>query len=77
MSEIDLDAVAQAVVAGQADGQEVGVGWLQRKYRLGFKAATTLKQRLEANGVLFIPIVWLDQDSPDAETDAKPRGDCS
>lgn len=71
MDELDLDVVARAVAAGQADGQQVGVGWLQRKFRIGFNAATALKQRLEASGVLFVPIVWPDEDPPDEGTSAK------
>lgn len=73
MEGVNLELVAAAVAAGQAAGEQVGVSWLQRKYRLGFHAATALKQRLESEGVVFVPVVWDDLD----DGDDTPEGDTS
>lgn len=72
MAGVNLESVAAAVAAGQAAGEQVGVSWLQRKYRLGFHAATALKQRLESVGVVFVPVVWDDHD--DASEGSKSTG---
>lgn len=56
MATLDIEEVRRAVESGQAAGEEVGVGWLQRKFRLGFGAATALKSQLVERGVVFLPI---------------------
>ena len=56
MATLDIEEVMRAVESGQAAGEEVGVGWLQRKFHLGFGAATALKSQLIELGVVFLPI---------------------
>lgn len=65
MDGVNLEEVAAAVAAGKLSDEQVGVSWLQRRYRLGFRAATLLKQQLEAMGVVFVPIVWEDGEATD------------
>lgn len=56
MATLDIEEVKRAVESGQAAGEEVGVGWLQRRFRLGYGAATALKSQLIELGVVFLPI---------------------
>ena len=56
MATLDIEEVKRAVESGQAAGEEVGVSWLQRRFRLGFGTATALKSQLIELGVVFLPI---------------------
>lgn len=57
MATVDLEEVRRDLETGTAAGEEVGVSWLQRRYRISFGAATDLKERLCAQGVVFPPFV--------------------
>lgn len=53
MDRIDIEEAAKRVNLAIADGEAVGVSWLQRKYRLGYQSGLALKQDLIAHGVVF------------------------
>lgn len=57
MATVDLEEVRRDLETGVAAGEEVGVSWLQRRYRISFRAATDLKAQLCALGVVFPPLV--------------------
>lgn len=53
MERTRTEEIAMVVKAAVADGQDVGVAWLQRKYRLGYQSGLALKQELCDYGVAF------------------------
>ena len=57
MATVDLEEARRDLETGVAAGEAVGVSWLQRRYRISFGAATDLKARLCALGVVFPPLV--------------------
>lgn len=57
MATVNVEEVRRDIEIGLAAGEEVGVSWLQRRYRISFAAATALKTQLCAIGVVFPPFV--------------------
>ena len=72
MDQIDMEEVVMRVEAAIVDRQEVGVGWLQRKFRLGFHDGTALKQELVDYGVGFPK---LDLGLPEPQVVPPPKRD--
>lgn len=57
MARVSIEEVRRDLEIGMAAGEQVGVSWLQRRYRIGFEAATALKVELCALGVVFPPFL--------------------
>lgn len=57
MATVSIEEVRRDLQIGMAAGEQVGVSWLQRRYRIGFETATALKVELCALGVVFPPFV--------------------
>ena len=70
MDQMDMEEVLTRVEAAIVDRQEVGVGWLQRKFRLGFRDGTALKQQLADCGVIF---PRLDLGMPETQVVPTPK----